>query len=217
MHTPTLNTWLFGALMAVLVPMAGAAEEYKVSFTGGESETASSGKSGGVRQYIGEDPSAGLRGVTWYEAGDVPCRFDSHIRFAANGYHIATGRYFSGCGPSTWGNKKSVMLDSDSNLSPREFVRGVAICDNNANNHRLKGIRLYSAKVWTTKKQVDALNGSVSDKHTSCKVWKPAVYCASGTVATTMVLHVDRQSGTFGGWSDAVQGISLICSKVEWN
>ncbi len=194
-----------------------AAEVYKVSLTGNEIESVTSGRSGGVRQYIGEIPDGGFRGVEWHEAGDIPCHFDSHMRYVNNGYHVVTGKYFNGCGPSNWGNKKSVMLDSDSNLSPGIFVRGVSICDNDKDNHRLKGIRLYSAKVWDTRKQIDTLSGYVGDSHSACKAWKPAVYCASGTIATSMVLHVNRQNGTLGSSSDAVWGISLLCRKVEWS
>jgi len=170
-----------------------------------------------VRQYIGEDPCCGIRGVEWAEASDIPCHFDSHVRYIDNGYHVVTGKYWNGCGGSSWGNKKKVMLDSDSNLSPQFFVRGVAICDNGNNNHRLKGIRLYKAKVWKTKKQIDVLDGTASASHTNCKTWKKAVFCPAGTIATSLVLHTDSQIGVSGQFSSAVKGISLLCKTVTWS
>ena len=50
----------------------------------------------------------------------------------------------------------------------------------------------------------------------NCDVWKKAVYCPSGMIATSAVLHTDKQLAWTGVFSDAVQGISLICMKVTW-
>jgi hypothetical protein len=96
-------------------------------------------------------------------------------------------------------------------------VRGISICDNGTDNHRLKGIRLYKAKIWKTKKQIDVIDGYVGASHpANCEVWKKAVYCPTGMIATSLILHTDTQGVWTGAWSDAVQGISLICMKVTW-
>ena len=67
-------------LALVVLPAGQAGTGYTIGFTGSSVETDTSGQGGGTRQYIGDDPSAGLRGVGWSEEADVPCYFESYDR-----------------------------------------------------------------------------------------------------------------------------------------
>jgi len=204
-------------LALVVLPAGQAGTGYTIGFTGSSVETDTSGQGGGTRQYIGDDPSAGLRGVGWSEEADVPCYFESYDRDIDNGHDTFLGRYWEGCGGGTRGDDERVTVDGGGDLNPQTYVRGIAVCDNGKDNHRIKGIRLYRAKVWKTKKQIDELDGTTSASHAAnCEQWRKAVFCPTGTIANTAVLHTDLQIAWTGAVSNAVQGISLLCLKVTW-
>jgi hypothetical protein len=200
----------------VVLSSAQAGDGYTISLTGFAVETDTSGQGGGVDQYIGEDPVDGLRGIGWSEESDIPCYFESHIRDINDGHKTATALYYNGCGGLNWGNDRLAQIDDDTDPHPQYYLRGIAICDNGESNHRLKGIRLYKAKVWKTKKEIDAIDGWNGASHTNCADWKPPVYCPQGTIAESAVLHTEHQTGLSGALSNSVRGISLLCMTVTW-
>jgi hypothetical protein len=172
-----------------------------------QTTTGISGVEGAGVSPIGETPGNGLRGIGWYEKGDVPCKFESYMRNANNGGKTFFGKYWNGC-VGNFGSEKTVTLDD-----ARQFVRGIAVCDSGNLNSRIKGIRLYKAKVWKTKKVIDEVYPSKSEKRTNCKTWRKAVFCSDGAIATSAVIHWDFS----GKSSQAAVGISLECQDVTWS
>jgi hypothetical protein len=206
------------AVAAALVVLSGAqaGDGYTISLTGIAVETDTSGQGGGILQYIGDNPDAALRGIGWSEESDIPCYFESYLRDVNDGHKTFTGLYNNGCRNLNWGDDRLALIDDATELHPQYYVRGVAICDNGDSNHRLKGIRLYKAKVWKTKKEIDQLDGWNGASHTNCSDWKQPVYCPEGTIAESAVLHTELQTGLSGALSNSVRGISLLCMTVSW-
>ena len=177
---------------------------------GTESETAVSGVRGTIRHSLDIGQQA-LRGLTWSERYDRPCYFKTLNRDLDDGKDLTVSPYWNGCGDN-WGNTKQVDFDNNA----RYYVRGLAVCDSkNAGNDRVKGIRIYAAKVWKTKKVIDPLSVKSEAKHANCDTWRSAVYCPSNAVAHGAVLFYDNKFG-FPGTSAETTGIVLLCREVDW-
>ena len=184
---------------------------------GTDSETAVSGTSGIKHQASMTKVTSNrdaVRGLEWLESGDLPCRLQTLVRDLNDGTDTATGWYWERCPGGFWGNKKVVSFDDN----PRYYVRGLAVCDSkNKGNDRIKGIKIYPAKVWKTKEQVDAIGTPVTATHSNCGAWKPAVFCPSGAVAHGFIFHTELDTSVMGGSGNSAIGIALKCAEVNWN
>jgi hypothetical protein len=89
----------------------------------------------------------------------------------------------------------------------RYFIRGIAVCNNNNSNHRLKGIRIYPAKVWVTQQRVDELTAKEEASHTNCASWSSAEYCPANQVASAIVVHHSDKE---------ITGLALRCRRVDY-
>ncbi len=99
------------------------------------------------------------------------------------------------------------------NGNPRYFIRGVAICNNNKGNQRLKGVRIYAAKVWATEERVDGLTSSEAEDHPNCSTWDNPVYCPANNVASAVVVH--HNGGRLPVWRCAAGASSTDFTHVQ--
>ena len=196
-------------IFALLLSSAGNAQQFADQSA---SVTGVSGHRGDYQQRLSVSP-LGVHGLAWSEAADNPCMFRLLTRDLANGQDTGFGAEFDaldcpnpvpGSFPAfTWGE------DVNFNGNPRYFVRGVAVCNNNKKNQRMKGLRIYAAKVWATKPQIDELGKKDSDEHAlaNCRTWSDPVYCPEGKIAFGVVVHYTQ---------DGITGLALRCKTVEW-
>lgn len=149
----------------------------------------------------------GIAGLSWDEDGDKPCRMWAQPR--ALDYAVpGAGPQMDICGaaavPFVVGSiTKTVAFDGNA----RYFVRGIAACTNGQSNHRLKGVRIYAAKVWANQNPVDGLSASDEEDRPNCSQWHTAVYCPSGQIASAIVAHHSDKE---------ITGLSLRCRRVAY-
>lgn len=197
------------AIIPLLFSTAGHTQQFADKSA---SVTGVSGHRGDDQQLLSVSP-LGLNGLAWSESADNPCMFRLLTRDLANGRDTGYGAEFDGldCPNPVPGAIPAFPWSEDVNFNgnPRYFVRGVAVCNNNKKNQRMKGLRIYPAKVWTTKQQIDELGKKYSDEHAlaNCRTWSNPVYCPEGKVAFGVVVHYTR---------DGITGLALRCKTVEW-
>lgn len=144
----------------------------------------------------------GIQKIAWQELSDRPCQF------------FVTGKN-PDVSPSEWTDNEGFcggISRSDSHKevkwpdNPRYFVRGISVCTNGKSNHRMKGLKIYAAKLPAGSDAVDNLTVTDKAERTNCKDWHGPVYCPSGMVAFGMELRVK---------DDAVVGIALRCTPRD--
>ncbi len=152
-----------------------------------------------------EGGPSSLYGFAWYEDGNQPCRIGTYWRTLTQGTEVYTNSAFDHCSGSP-GNRKAVIFADN----PRYFVRGIATCSSKVdkNEHRVKGVKIYAAKVWMTKPDVEALTTVQLDDHANCGTWNAAVFCPAGQVAVGLVIHREDRSMT---------GLGLRCRPVHFD
>ena len=155
---------------------------------------------------------AGIKGVTWSEDKDKPCRIEVDAKELASELvygdsrtpAVARDGSFEICSGKA-GNEKAVRFSKAS-----YYVRGVQVCTTDkkdSDDNRLKGIRLYIADVKPDG-SVTFLNNYEQDKHTNCATWRSTVSCPAGSIASGLNVH--HRDGYF-------TGLGLKCRKVEVN
>ncbi|MBS0164820.1 MAG: S8 family serine peptidase [Nitrospira sp.] len=91
------------------------------------------------------------------------------------------------------------------------FVRGVAACNSTTKNStRLKGIKVYRARVEDDGSFSMISNPSTLERPNCDDTWHEPAMCPSGTLATDLVVHIRPD-----GKKDVFTGLSLKCRKVE--
>lgn len=204
--TSTTRSEGSGAVRPTTTVPAGG---YVLSFTDSIVETGLSGFRAEIKQTLDNDK--GLRGIQWLESLDVPCSFQTLTR-TLDGTQEYSGRSWINCGNSPIFSTTKVEFTAE-----RNFVRGLAVCDSRQNsNHRIKGIRLFGAKVWLTKQQIDHLDGSIETTRSNCGDWAPAVFCPNGMIATGLIVREAFDGSAVSGPAHAGEGLALQCQRVEW-
>ena len=156
---------------------------------------------------VGGAGNVAIKGLTWREDADKPC----HMAISERGLAEATpwdAPSMDICGiVSSYliATATERVLSFDAN--PRYFLRGIAVCNNDKSNHRLKGIRIYAAKVWSTQQQVDELTMSQQTSLTNCDRWDSAVYCPADNVASAVVVHHNNKE---------ITGLALRCRPIDY-
>jgi hypothetical protein len=90
---------------------------------------------------------------------------------------------------------------------PRYFIRGVAVCKTSNDNNRIKGIRIYPAKVWHTARDIEPIHEPEEVSRTNCGQWEPARFCPTNYIAVQlMVYHRPHQ----------ITGLGLKCRPVTY-
>jgi hypothetical protein len=165
-----------------------------------------------TREEREETTFAGVKGLTWWEDGDKPCRIMLHavalnpvnpespseVKYQPDG----GGNDKSICGGSP-GNEKSVkFLDTTA-----RYVRGVAVCTSEkkkSGDERLKGIRIYAAEI-DANGRVNALDVDRDDAHVNCRQWHAPIYCPAGHIVSGLQVH--HRQGYF-------TGLGIKCRQV---
>lgn len=174
----------------------------------------------GSVQWVTELPGPNLlKGIKWAEHSDKPCvlalvigqMWQPSIRYDA---------------PAAWercgGNQSSAVLLIDNSMrmaqftDTYEYVSGISVCTNNADNHRLKGISLEGSIVRyfpagngiTEHFSVHALsatNTRSARQPSNCNRWHNAVRCPSEQVAVGLAINYE---------DDAMVGLALRCRAI---
>jgi hypothetical protein len=151
-----------------------------------------------------EGGMGGLMEITWFEDRDQPCHLGTRLRTLTEGTEVYTNGEFNHCVGNP-GNRKEVGFWDN----PRYFVRGIAVCSSKSGNkERMKGIKLYAAKAWLTKPEVEELTTAVMEDHTNCGTWNAAVFCPADHAATSLVIHRSDRSITWLG---------LKCRPIQYH
>jgi len=166
--------------------------------TGTLHKTNISGFLGNKREVIGSTSKYhAISSIVASENADKPCWLRLY-KGSLNTQDNFLSNWFDQCGPST--NMKLVGYGEYSSIK----VRGVRVCTNNKDNHRLKGIRLYGAKV-NKNGTLTIQTGYDEFKRTNCKAWHKPVYCPSNMVATKLIVEYS---------GDGINGLGLKCKAV---
>jgi hypothetical protein len=200
---PAARLLLLGTWLALTTRVAAAQELVDPVTT-----TAISGYGSNEVTWLNAGMSgSGLYAVSWSEAADKPCFMVVARRSLSNNGQLTDGvsDILNGCGGTS--STKTASFEQHE----RYFIRGLAVCTNNNDNHRLKGVRIYAAKVWLTKQDVQTLSVSEEASRTNCATWHAAVYCPAGTIAAAIVVHPTGASPNI-----EITGLALRCKKVHY-
>lgn len=150
------------------------------------------------------------QGIPWLDFGEknnVPCYLGINARnLDGQSGKDATGLSWMEC--ETPRAIRSVGFSD----RPRFFIRGLAVCTSSVDKNfkRLKGLRVYAAKVWQTRERVDELDPATDraqDEHArpNCGRWHDDVFCDAGYIAQGLNVYSE---------GDAITGLGLHCRKV---
>lgn len=197
-HAITCSAMLVAAMFAV-VPL-GHAATWDMS---GESATVVSGYEGDSSVSIDIPQDFGATSISWYEKANNPCEFSVY------GFNLKpeAGRESRGANNSfcTGASRQSKMVRVSGSDT---VIRGVAVCTTGQKNQRLKGIKVYSARVSEQARRVESTTQTRFAKHVNCKYWNGPAYCPSGQIATRLVIY--RRGGS-------AVGLGLGCRKLVWD
>lgn len=201
---------LLAAALGAALPGVAAADEVPL-FTGGDvlTHTTYSGWAGRTSHieeslFPGAFGLGGVAGISWWEDGDQPCQIRLHLRSLKDGREGTNGEDENSCNGSASNRKTVGFFDN-----PRMFVRGIAVCSSksNRNEQRMKGIKLYGAKVWLSKPEVEEVTTTAVEDHVRCGTWNAPVFCPADTVATGLVIERVGSS---------ITGLGLSCRPVHY-
>ena len=148
-----------------------------------------------------EGGMGGLMGITWYEDRDQPCHLGTHLRTLTEGTEVYTNGDFNHCAGNP-GNRKRSAFGTTRGISCAGSRSARA---RRATSERMKGIKLYAAKAWLTKPEVEELTTAVMEDHTNCGTWNAAVFCPADQAATSLIIHrADR----------SITGLGLKCRPI---
>ena len=161
---------------------------------------------------IREDTTyAGIKGFSWWEDKDKPCKIEVHSVALNPVYpdsltHVKSepeGKSKSICNGSPGNEKKAKFVDGTD-----RYVRGVAVCTSEkkkSSDERLKGIRIYAAQV-NGDGSVEELDVDRDDDHTNCKQWHSPLYCPAGYIVSGLKVHHRDNYFT---------GLGIKCRRIE--
>ena len=150
------------------------------------------------------------QGIPWIDFGEknnVPCYLGIHSRnLDGQSDKDAKGISWQEC------ESPRAIRSAGFSDSPRFFLRGLAVCTSSVdkNFNRIKGLRVYAAKVWQTREQIDELdptNERFVDEETrpNCGRWHMDVFCNPGYIAQGINVYSE---------GDAITGLGLHCTRV---
>lgn len=91
-------------------------------------------------------------------------------------------------------------------LGTNRYIRAIRVCNNNNNDHKLKGVEIKSAYITST----DYVSESVTDiyEQPNCDTWDSWVTCPEGEVAVGVRMNYE---------TDWFVGMELKCAEVVWS
>lgn len=186
---------IVAGVMAVSAISWAASYELETSVT----KTQTSGNAGSATKKIGGDGDfKALYELSFWEDGDHPSHIEARLRHLNT---LSTASYLWDGGVYKNDKKTIAFTNTDT------FIRGVQVCLSNSG--RLKGVRIYGAKLDRAKGTLSNTSGSQSFERPNCNSWQVAHYCPAGKVATKLVIKHDNETPR----ASAV-GLALECRKV---
>jgi hypothetical protein len=91
-------------------------------------------------------------------------------------------------------------------LGTNRYIRGIRACNNNNNDHKLKGLEILSAYIDDDEYISEPGSADVYDQ-ANCDEWDSWVTCPEGEVAVAVRMNHEN---------DAFIGIELQCAEVVW-
>ena len=169
-------------------------------------KTKVSGNAGTAVKEITDLDQAAMTSISVTETSDVPTQIKFNFKWLPGKTDAdksspgeETVQYPNGPKIGT-----SAFKGTGFSKNPELFIRGVKVCQNKKNN-RIKGIKIYSAKVDAAGK-VTKGNPEDEFKRPNCNDWKNGVFCPDNKVAV----------GAIGHYSDkGFVGLALRCQAVE--
>lgn len=185
-------------LLIVLVSIATTAEQGSNVNT-----TAVSGFSGSAVTVNLESPLA-LTGIGTRENGDKPCQVTYSFRNLNSGSGQAGRDTNLTCVSGNSSSRKDAILGDNF------YVYSVQVCTTNVNNtarSRVKGIRIWGARVNPDNSNVRRTQTQQSFERTNCPNdgWRNRVRCPKNKVAVGLELHEGERG---------LSGVALICANV---
>jgi hypothetical protein len=214
MTKPTLMVSL--ALIHVLVGAASVAAAKEPVWGSAETRvTALSGSNGTAHLVeILEFPfhrHVGLDAIWIEESHDRPCRIYLLPKALGEESEPAT-TIVSGCSLSLPIDLRTASVGGSER--PLTFIHGISTCNSkNDDNDRIKGVRVFGAKIWKTERRIDErVPLDLNDDHfekTNCDkdTWTSPKFCDEGFVASGLNVHREEES---------IVGLALRCREVDW-
>lgn len=177
-----------------------AATKYKFD---GYQRTQVTGKKDGsivVKEVSTDDDYQGLYEITMWEEQDKPCKLRGKFR-DLNSYYGKRDVFDICYTSANSGTKKTLSF-----TNTETYIRGVNVCMNKKGD-RIKGLRIYGAKLNRDTGQVQNLNNPKEWKRPNCHEWRTARFCGPGKLATG--IRIQQATG-----SRSIQGLALECRNV---
>jgi hypothetical protein len=92
------------------------------------------------------------------------------------------------------------------------FIYGVAACTSGVNDTRLKGVKVYRAKITPTGDWERISTPALMDRP-NCKTWHPAAMCEEGSLASELVINYRLENSKKEEY--AFTGLNLRCRKLS--
>jgi hypothetical protein len=153
----------------------------------------------------------GLDAIVVQERHDKPCQISLRPK-ALGGESKAAAWIISGCSGPSWVDFGYAGVGGDEH--PRQFVHGISTCNSKSrNNRRIKGVRVFGARVWKTERRIDErvpldLHEDHFERPNCDKdTWTAPTFCDEGFVASGIDVHRE---------GDEIVGIALRCRQVDW-
>lgn len=177
-----------------------AAEEVAPHPVGEPSYSSVSGFTGSNRFSLDLETDF-IQDLRWGEDNDRPCFF--YVR-GAGVSPAMKHNFFPSCSASVYSYEYLGLGDD------RSVISRLDVCNNNNNNKRLKGARIFGTRINEDGSTTfgPALDEAVRQ---NCDVWSRSVLCPSDQFATGIVIHSNESSG---GKQQAV-GLQLICRRIS--
>jgi hypothetical protein len=145
-----------------------------------------------------------ISGIGVQETQDKPCHvwiFGREMGISSSANDVIGEEELPGC--NSFG---SLVTFHSVSFGTDRYVRAIRACNNNNNNHRLKGLKIKAALV-------NSATGTVTEEETydiyqqtNCDVWGSWVTCPDNEVAVAIRLNHEN---------DAVVGLELKCAPVH--
>ena len=177
----------------------------------------------GLTELVDATREFGVYGVAWAEQSDIPCSMSLLERRIDDGQNTAA-RTLDLCGRESgfrvlglvWVPTGGASRQADFAGAGRRFIRGIQVCAN-PGNKRMKGVRIFAARVALGDGTVTTVNAQKEAKMPNCAPdeWDDPVYCPAARVATGIVVHYVGRRGRI---MNKVTGLSLQCRTLrqEW-
>ena len=203
-------------ILHLLVGAAGAAAAKEPVWESAEARVTAVSGSRGTPHLVeilefGFNQHVGLDAIWIEESRDRPCRIYL-VPKPLGEKSKAAKTIVSGCRATLPLDLRWASVGGSEH--PRQFIHGISTCNSkNKNNDRIKGVRVFGARVWKTAPRIDErvpldLNLDHFEK-TNCDkdTWTSPKFCDQGFVAAGLNVYREEED---------IVGLALRCRQVGW-